>query len=220
MWRCPCGVEGSFQDMALRHRRGWKKRPACNGKLECVYPGTPKPPLEAQVMTPPSAPARNAGSAHNADSAHREVSSVDGTQAPPKLEIGTVHFAEYRMPVPGEEDPDDPEVIARRFNEQLLGIAPPGEDGGFGSFGGGDNLPPGDYRLEPPERELAPSSDRISVQLPIAVRVYFDFARTELGWHRGDGSLSAFIADVVEAHFVECWGCRVGLIKMEELGVG
>ncbi len=198
--------------MALRHRRGWKKRPACNGKLECVYKGTPKPPVEAQAITLPSAPAHNAGGAHNADGAHE----VDGTQAPAPAH--QVHFTEFHSPIPGEEDPDDPEIIASRLLSQGLGGP---FDGGFnGADGSGGNLPPGDWSIETPQQNVGASTDRISVSLPIEIRMYYDLARRDLGWSRGDNSLSAFIADVVEDHFNYCWARALLHVDRKEIEVG
>ena len=209
IWECPCGIQLPFQDMALKHRRGWKKRPECDGKIHCVFPGTPKVPVPTAI----------AQAAQAAQAAQKDVSAIDGTQAPPKPEPREIHFTEYRVPIPGEEDPDDPEVIARRLNELVLGSNAGGQGGQTGSFGGGgldDSLPPGDWRVEPPEKDVSTSTDRITVSLPITVRMYYDICRQK-GWNKGDGSLSAFIADCMEDYFNNCLNFVIAVLDREEL---
>jgi len=114
---------------------------------------------------------------------------------------------------------DDPEELARRFNarrglelggvtlltREQMGIDEPPP-----------TLPPGDWTADSGVGPVAVSQDRLSITLPVQVRIMFDWAISQ-GWHVGDGSLSAFVADCLFDHFNGCWGMGIFVAPLEEV---
>lgn len=216
VWACPCGYEGTYH-VVVSHRKGWKLRPSCNGK---IYPiNGPDPRKGARTDSTPT-------EVGDEPPAHPE--SV--TPAPTLTEEPPPHES---VAIPTDLTND--EEVARLLNMQRDGqigaaeLAAAFAAGGNGhngtidptdfSYHGGDGLPPGDWRLLPPGPDAQVSQARETVTLPAVVRVMYDWA-VNVGWKAGDGSLSAFIWDICSDHFAHCWNKRIVVIDRSEVTVG
>jgi hypothetical protein len=192
VWRCPCGREGDFPSV-LGHRHGWKNRPECGpGDIYIVSPGTDDGdpthspfmhrPQEGQADEQPDAAPRPA----------RQASEYTG-EIPPSAESGE-DVAEFLLrqrhggavpttPLP----PNGPTFAPIRRNGNGK---PP--DGGEPPF---DDLPPGDWLLEPPGT-VDGTVNKVQVTLPVGVVVVYDWFRAD-GWGEGDGTLNTWVNSVV-----------------------
>ncbi len=203
MWRCPCGYEARFSQMA-GHRHGYRTRPACHGKAQRLTVGT----VTLDTL--------NDGQPMVKDTSI-DIEAVDATPIEPiKTPISHNYYVADAIDQPDDiEPPDDPEELARRLQEQLL------ERQGYShsTNGNGIGADDGDFYLESPSGVPHISVDRIAVTLPIQAYMMYDWAKG-VGWRRGDGSISAFIWDMV----FNMW--RYGLKKVivvadtEEVGLG
>ncbi|MDP2661916.1 MAG: hypothetical protein Q8R28_14415 [Dehalococcoidia bacterium] len=208
IWRCPCGVQARYAALC-GHRKGYKKRPECKGRITMV-----------------SAPGGSDGNLANAPE-HGSVHPVGlgalpGPEEPygdpvgqdPELG-GVPHEPMDEIPV------DDAESIARQFNERKRHLLEPG-------FIHADHLtagvieeyasPDGDFYTEKPEEASDASTAREVVSLPVIVRVFYDWARGR-GWHQGDGSLGSFVTDCLLDHFNNCWGVAVVVVRRDEVAI-
>src|SRR5579875_272777 len=156
IWRCPCGYTGPYKRV-VSHRKGWRKRPACAGRIEPVDPPPEAPADEA------AAPAPVGGLSPGA-----EPEGGPGASGASAWEYLGPDLAD--LPEDG-----DPEEIARLINLRRGSLpaadgagdgAPPSAGSGAGGWppldhlrvvdsdggGGGDGetLPPGDWRVVPP----------------------------------------------------------------------
>lgn len=243
-WKCPCGFEGAWQDM-MHHRQRRNRKPSCEGSPEPAdaealaarqqweadgdayrvsrnleprfgwvpvgyYDKAPDPP------PPPAGRRSRRGKTAPAEEAEAEAGEEVEEGEPPE----------------DEEEPDE-EAIARRLYEARLsaaGIQPWGMSGaGAGGGGsidlpvgwglGGDDLPPGFSVQEPPESEVGPSKAGLSVQVPVAVHVMYDWARLH-GWRAGDGGFGAFVIDCLLDYFETCWRKRLVIVDLDEYEEG
>jgi len=77
-------------------------------------------------------------------------------------------------------------------------------------------VPPGDYYREPAIRDVAGTVEPINVQLPVEVKVFYDWARGQ-GWHFKAGTISNFVEDFLLTHFKECLGLDIFVGLREEI---
>jgi len=206
IYRCACGFEAPYYK-ALGHLHGAKKRPEClgpegkphltlvanawgdNGESRSTVPSTPGTPTPVSTQ-----PERTVASAERDDG--DEEADLDGTRN------GAFSVFEYT----GMET-NDPEEIARRLLQQRQ-AQPPSD----GTMLGGD----GEWAAEfPPGPQ---SQAREVVYLPVVVRIMYDWFRAN-GWSQADGSLSAWVTDMVLCHWVQCMGKAVVVVDREEVGL-
>lgn len=225
VWRCPCGREGVLSSIAA-HRRHKAKHPECEGDIEFLRPGTgikllPYRQGGYRVHEEEDAPAASPSTEK------RQIASPDTGVATP---VSPGKFTELlpdlgsftEGPLLGE---DDPESVAREINRQRTVGASGGGGAGSGRFGGGlaffdGDLPPGiggsEWEIEPPAGIHAPTQDRVAVSLPVVFKVWYD-VMVEMGWWQGDGSLSAWVVDMVSNHFAVC--CDLMLAAMRRSAI-
>jgi hypothetical protein len=111
-----------------------------------------------------------------------------------------------------EQISDDPEVIARRYLEQLNKEAPTGVgDDGHGGL-------EGDLIVETTTGPVSLQKVRQTVELPPVVLVWYDYFKN-LGWFQGDGSISAFVTDFLLDHIRNCFGLRVIIVSETEVQI-
>ena len=222
IWTCPCGYTGPRKSV-VSHRNGYKNRPACRqgtGRIRPVDDGQSPPvapddsPPEEHAEMPPGG--------------HEDVPA----QHP--------NIYEFLPDLPdGAGNNTDPEEIARWLNQQLHPDAEPSAfDGvdlanllpaGNGSpppNGNGhgpppvDALPPGgDWTIQPPPPNAAPSINRVNVSLPVSIIVYYDWAKNAKGWDVGDRSLSTFITEQLMIHFRHCLNLAIVVVNRTEIEV-
>lgn len=207
IWQCPCGFEGIYKKV-VGHRKGYKRRPECTGKIIPINP--PYSPIQKlkELANQQAAVQATAGVEATPD----EVRAVSPPPAPKRPVF------EYKPDVVERTALDDPEELARQFNlssKALIDDAFGGDNGAGGGIGG-SGLPPGDWKLETPPELPAPSQARETVSLPIIVRVMYDWAKAE-GWHKGDGSLSAFVTDCLLDTFNNVWDKAVVVVDRQEV---
>lgn len=208
-WRCPCGYEGLYQAV-LGHRRGWRHRPQCAGKIR---------PLDPSLLYAGISPDGSAGGAGRS-----EPEVVDTAEAPASggLEGTGEEGDQGEELASGElEGTADPEELARRLNqsrqqEALAGAVEVPLDRELLTLGLEGSLPPGEWELETPPEAGPVSQAREAVALPPVVRMMYDWARSQ-GWHAGDGSMSAFITDIVLDHWQNCWGKIIVVVDRKDL---
>lgn len=109
--------------------------------------------------------------------------------------------------LPGD-DPTDSEEIARRLLEQRSSPV----DTGVPHNG----LPKGEWEVEEPKADSPISQSRESVSLPITTRVMYDWFRAN-GWHQGDGSMSAWVTDVINTFWTHVLGKAIVVVDREEV---
>lgn len=233
IWRCPCGMKGPMSIMS-GHRKGYKNHPGCmNGKLVMVNAGSPdEPPLWRSPVPRALYP--------DDDASPLVVNEPAPLQSEPALELPVDALPDIDpildtkpANTAGENgapyefiDRDlftDPEAVAKLYNERRFKVAPlsgetPPDGGGNGHSG--EPLEPGDYHLEGGLPQPAVSFIREPVNLPVIVKVMYDWAR-EQGWNQGDGSMSTFVTDMLMDHFRNCIGMAVVVVRKEEFhGIG
>ena len=199
IWGCPCGYKGKWHSVSA-HRKGYKSRPECAAGV--IFPIDPpfspaqpmweqtraKQVADAEIIPTPSEP--DASIIVEADNSARQ----SDTARPPVYEY-TPNLDETLDPV---------EELARQWNQSRA------------SNGGLDGTVPPDLRFDTPQAVVAPSQAREVVILPIIIRVYFDWAKSQ-GWHRGDGTLSAFVTDCLLCFFTDVLGKTVVVIDRKEV---
>lgn len=196
-WGCPCGFSGKFASCCA-HRRGYKKRPDCKGRMFVVD--------------------------------HDETAR----ESPPPVEV--------ELPsIP--EDITDPEEIARLMlggaagSDITNGDAPresfwntlstlpdfdtdqPGDDGDPGASnadGWDGDVGDGDWKIEPPSDTQELVQDKIGVTLPQDIWSYYEWMSGQ-GWHQGDGSFSAWCADLLYDHLRSCYGIALTMVHVEDV---
>ena len=206
LYSCSCGRTGTWSQMT-GHQHGADKRPECQGGIRKIDAS--------------------------------DVGAVGPSRTPNPLESEPV-FRPHAYEYTGEPVPDDPDEIARRMirGDYPLNTAPPLSDdwlrqlqtdadggdtgdgappGRNGDFGGED-VGGGDWRTQPPGGLPAVSTRSESVILPNSVRIMYDWARAN-GWNQGDGSLSAFVTDILLDHWRVCWGKLIGVLDRSEVDV-
>ena len=229
IWRCPCGYEDNYRAM-LGHRKGIKTHPACaSGRIEFVRGANGE---TEDVRLQPGQPGAVEWPQANPNSKASRV-------APQDTPLTTDVQVEPDLPTspqpagpPGDDGPslasafdlkpdgdlgEDPEEMARQLNLEKAVEAVVGRDGHAG--GNGTNrsadLPPGDLRVEQPDQPQI-SQAREVVSLPWFVRGMYDWARAK-GWHVGDGTISAFVADCLIDHFTTCWGKAIVVVNRDDV---
>lgn len=109
--------------------------------------------------------------------------------------------------LPGD-DPTDSEEIARRLLEQrsspVDSVVPP------------EALQEGEWQIEAPKEESPISQSRESVSLLITTRVMYDWFRAN-GWRQGDGSMSAWVTDVINTFWTHVLGKAIVVVDREEV---
>jgi len=209
-WQCPCGYTGTF-GVVSSHRKGWKNRPACDGRIFAVTgpdaPAGQSPP--ARDTPAPAAPAERAAPAENAAPTG---AGVAWEYDPGALADGLDAEEINRIINLGRADATTDDGMAFAFGASDAGdpgngTVPPLDGDGAGA----EDLPPGDWRLVPAGPNPQVSQAREAVTLPAVVRVMYDYAVSHEGWRQGDGTLSAFIWDVVIDHWKHCW-CKAVVV--------
>lgn len=195
-WSCPCGWTGRYNSL-VGHRKGYKKRPACQGKIFPV--SGPLAPPEVLVEE---------------DDSHEDA--PEDASPPPKVKGWN-----YDDPELLPEDPEELAALlmreARRGNGHTNG-------NGHGPIDNSDllaqddfagSVAPGEFSVEP-GAPVVPSQYRETVYLSAKARVIYDWARAH-GWKRGDGSMSAFVLDVLTDHFEGCWGKQIVVVEKADM---
>ena len=205
IWQCPCGFTAEYRYLP-GHRKGKKNNPGCVGKLRAAPRGSfiSYGPHEGWFVGDDGKPVERLKPTYP-----EPVEPTDSTKQPdtspdsPKIEA-------YEFT--GDEGTLDPEEIARQFNERRQ------LDDSAGLPDAGGEIPVGDYVLEPPVGPPQVSNLKESVSLPVIVRVMYDWAKSK-GWNKGDGSLSAFVTDILLDYWHNCMGMVVLVAKRDELGI-
>lgn len=212
IWKCPCGYTATYAKVRS-HRKGFKKRPDCVGKM---------------VPNDPEAIAQTAwGLAMQAKKVDKERERL---ARQPKYPVTDPESLKIDLPpIPQEPTPeeeavvDDPEEFARRYNEYTLNqIRPTEEDFGYPGDGeggdGGDipDLPDGDWVAEPPSIEAPTSLEKISVRLPLKCRMIYDYAIGE-GWDEGNRTFDTFVTSVLFDWFENTLGMGIFVAPIEEV---
>lgn len=203
IWRCPCGREDAYKRI-VSHRKGWKKRPECNGR---IYPASDDLAQDAPNAEPFIAPDDLAALT---DAWASDLASTDTGQ-----DEGAPDAAD-------DLSTEAIEALARRLNERKSqgSTAEPAVDLGDLPYNLGlseHRLDDGEFFLENPPDSAAVSQAREVVSLPTILRVYYDHFKT-LGWKVGDGSFSAWVADFLLAHLTECLGLSIAVFNRSEVG--
>lgn len=212
VWQCPCGFRGGWQQIG-GHRKGWKKRDACRGpgprgeRIWMIDPGSgdPRPDWMPQGMPIPQA--------HDAPAAP----PIDPEPEPlpeEEEEESSVGFDPFVY-----SGLDDAEALAAALNRERGFEAPSPGGNGHGPVETLELGAEGEWSEEKSASPLAVSEFREAVTLPAVAKVIYDWARAQ-GWGQGDGSLSAFILDVLLDHFSQCWGMKIVVVSREEVEIG
>jgi hypothetical protein len=229
IWRCPCGYTSEYKFL-IGHRKGWKKRPQCYGKIA--------PAPEGAAIFKPSRGI--IGPMPTWEDKEREaaialaIKNQEEAQAAAKLaakareaELQAVRDHQTFVEQIDEDQIEDiaaeidPEEIARRLNIEKGNYphTPVPDHNATPPADGLDVLTPdGTWRIHetvPPQDQ---SNLREQVSLPVIARVYYDWAVQE-GWDRGDRSFTAFIVDCLLDHFTKCWGKKILVADVNELGL-
>lgn len=188
---CPCGFRAAMRVMRNPHRRmaARYKWPQCEGRLiHHGIPFTAAPPEPSLPPTPTPSPPQ------------------ESLPPPP-----TERFPGALYVWPGR-DSEDPEEIARRYNQERLPptAGPP--------VNGNGHLPPGVLVQEPLGGTPAVSRERMTITLPVEVKVFYDGAR-EQGWNVGNGSLDAWVEDYLLTHLGVCMDLGVFMAYKSEMGL-
>jgi hypothetical protein len=183
--RCPCGFQGYSQSV-LAHRSSTKrkKRTECEGPVEVVERATEGtvPMASAPVVAPPT------------------TTPVREAPAVPVEATGEDPFPQARSwtyPA-GYGEVDERDRVARQLLAEEVGggVHPP-------SANGSGTVPPEispDGLYQEPTAPVSPSTTSISVALPADIKIMYDWARAQ-GWNLDDGSIGAFVYDMVSTHF-------------------
>ena len=110
-----------------------------------------------------------------------------------------------------EHAQDEAEEIARLYNQRRQGPPPPSDNGN----GHGVRPLEDDWLAETPQGPV--SSAREPVLLPVVIKLIYDWCRGQ-GWHQGDGSMSAFVTDVVLCHWVDCMDKAIVVTDRSAIG--
>lgn len=200
VWQCPCGYTGKYLSVSA-HRKGWQKRPACNGVMR---------PVDSSLLYD--------------DVAEKEANQPDPLE-PPTPEIVPPYYAatpEGETPFEGEnlltDDLTDPEVIARQLNQQfsttdIATLARMSAPNGGGPPG---TLPPGDWVAETGQGPVSVSEDRLTLTLPVMHLIMYNHAVGQ-GWHEGDGSLSAYVNSCLMSFYRHDLGIGLFIAPLEEV---
>lgn len=145
------------------------------------------------------------------------VDDITLSYPPAPVERPPVINQSYRPPVDDWfSDTEDSEALARRLLEERRG-AEGGGNGNGGSNGDTNGYGPfdaGEFYLE---GAPAPATQQsLSVRLPIDILVYYD-AFKRMGWNRGDGTISAFVADCLLVFFQDVWGLEIFVANREDI---
>lgn len=199
VWGCPCGFTGPYMSV-VAHRHGWRKRPLCYGSMYKVGEDEP-----AATVT----------SSDTHDTADEQT-----TQPPIDVELETDDTLDVELAEDVDTTANDAELLAARLNAQkrrqndlllsLSGMAAP------------DNRQfenPGDFVIYPPGINPQVSQNREIVQIPVIIKVFYDWARGE-GWQAGDNSMSAFVTDCLLDYFRNVLGKSVVVVDTQEVSVG
>lgn len=205
IWGCPCGWTGRYNSL-VGHRKGYKKRPACAGKIFAVT-GPMAPPA------PEPEPSEDGGG-----------DGDDGEPPPPRSRAWDYD---------DDELPDDPEAAAAILLAQSgIGGNGNGHSNGNGNghalvdnsdlLAGYGAMPSAAINVSEfsvdPATAITPSSYREVVFLSAKCRVIYDWARAH-GWRRGDGSMSSFVLDVMTDHFENCWGKQIVVVEKGDVEI-
>jgi hypothetical protein len=207
VYQCPCGWTAEIKYISSHKRRDKKDLdPVCRGKA------TPAP--EGAVITF----GEHEGWVVGKDG--KALKPLEPLNIPGendiKEETDGGEYGDEVYEFRGDDGFLDPEEVARQLNlarqQDFLGTAndatseiPP-------------EIAPGDYFLEPPTPEPQVSTLPEKVTLPVIVRVMYDWAKSR-GWNKGDGSLSAFVTDVLLDYWNNCMGMIVVVARRDEIGV-
>jgi len=205
VYQCPCGFQGTSTEIAS-HRR-WHPTADCatidlgRGKGKSILlVGVVRPPVVSD--SPPPDPK---AVEPKEDTPNDDTPKLEEDEAPP--ELVRARAAEVNVELPAE--PTDPEELARR----LLAERSQGTPGGNGN---GHGLALEGFDLEPLAGVPIVSEDRVTVGLPIALRIYYDWAR-QRGWFEGDGSFAAFITAVMLDYFRNVLGIALAVVNREDV---
>lgn len=192
-WGCPCGVTGHY-DKVMGHRKGWRKRPKCDGR----------PFLVTDTNPPESLP----------DPADNETTIPAHLTDPEEI----ARWINERHGAPSGAEPDEWELPAIGESDGLPfdAFGDQSRKGGRGFYEG--DLGEGDWRIRPPSGAPEVTQDKIAVSLPISIYTMYDWMRGE-GWNQGDGSLSAFVTDMLLDHFHECIGLEIAVVHRKDVQV-
>ncbi len=200
VYTCPCGWTAEAKYLSAHKRRDKKDLdPACKGKATPALEGAriTYGEHEGWIVGPDGKPVQP---------------PPPPTPPPPPEELARP------FEFTGDEGFLDPEEVARRLNEARQSdtsevFETPNDDGLPL-----DGVPSGDYFLEPPVSQPQVSTLPEKVTLPVIVRVMYDWAKSK-GWNKGDGSMSAFVTDVLLDYWNNCMGMIVLVAKRDEIGV-
>ncbi|RJO60341.1 MAG: hypothetical protein C4542_09625 [Dehalococcoidia bacterium] len=202
IWKCPCGYEGNW-GAVCGHRKGWKSRPQCKGKIWKVRDSADDEPQ----LTPPTKPRwttdqppPDLDTAGTPLDLEPEPEQPD-TRRPSLLDEWYPNLNDFN------DEPEDPEALAQRLNRQqseLPADVPVGGDE--------------EWSVEPPAGPPKVSSAKEFVALPVTLRVWYDWYRQH-GWHQGDGSIGAWITDMLLDHITNCSGLAIVIVNREEVGL-
>jgi hypothetical protein len=191
----------------LGHRHGWKKRLECRGKIVKVW----DPSQEDEITPGP----QEAEQPQEPREPQDVLPAAEGTttelplQTIPKAPVYEYRGADDELP---EQISNDPEVIARRYLEQLNKEAPAGVGGdGHGEL-------EGDFIVEQATGPVSLQHVRQTVELPPVVLVWYDYYKNQ-GWMQGDGSISSFVIDFLLDHIRNCLGMRVIIVSETEVEI-
>lgn len=205
-WRCPCGFEDTYY--AVRgHRYHLKGHPECKGKMVKIW----DPVQDAQDTRVTEATEVTQDTQVTQDV---PIAPEGATPGPPPQ--ATIRAPVYEYLGADEELPeqisDDPEVIARRYLEQLNKEAPAGVGGdGHGEL-------EGDFIVEQTTGPVSLQHIKQTVELPPVVLVWYDYYKNQ-GWMQGDGSISSFVTDFLLDHIRNCLGMRVIIVSETEVEI-
>lgn len=211
VWECPCGYTNSYQSVCA-HRKGWRKREGCRGtgpngpgRIWMVHPGSSE--TGTQWM-----PESSLAEAHEAPAAPPIEPEAEPLPEAGDEEIPSDVFA------PFEYTGEDPEALAAALLRDRPSFDAPSPNGNGHGPVDTVSLDEGEWSEEKSSGPPAISEFREAVTLPAVARVIYDWARAQR-WHQGDGSLSAFVTDVLLDHFRECWGMKIVVVSREEVEV-
>lgn len=190
------------------HRRGWKKRPECGGKITCIWDGKEHPTAYFSGVEGQDSP--ELVSPTPATSLTAPLEEVEGQEVAPPLTPPRSLLEAVPSLV---SENTDPEVEARLLNLQRNRER---EVSGDGNGHGVTDL--SEFVLEPGVSPLVVSENRIVIVVPVQVQNWYDWARKE-GWFQGDGSIGAFVTDFLMDHINHCLGMGLFYIRREEIGV-
>lgn len=205
-WRCPCGFEDTYY--AVRgHRYHLKGHPQCKGKMVKIW--DPAQDTQVTQATETTEVIQDTQVTPIVPAAPEATATELPPQAIAKVPVYEYLGADEELP---EQISDDPEVIARRYLEQLNKEAPTGVGGdGHGEL-------EGDFIVEQTAGPVSLQKVRQTVELPPVVLVWYDYYKNQ-GWMQGDGSISSFVIDFLLDHIRNCLGMRVIIVSETEVEI-